>query len=525
MLDRPRVEYRTPADLVAEVLAGRLRIPSFQRDFTWDSPDIVALFDSVLRGYPIGNLLLWQRPAPAIHLTVGPVEVDATELESAFWVVDGQQRITSLVGALVAADTTADARFRIHLDLDDGKFRAIGVRQQRAEAAVPVSLLLDTSTLLRWMRENSGWLSAAHLDMADRAAKAIREYQIPTYVVTSSDEALLVEIFRRMNDTGKPLTKAQVFSALHSGMAGDEPLDLRGLGGVPAELGYGTLDDRLALRCVLAYRGGDIFREDFRSEFLSDADRIETFRGVAAVLRDVVGFLRGECGIPHIRLLPYSHFLPVLVRFIRVHGTPEGRAAVLLRRWVWRGAIEGTQAGGISVVDVRGQVDAAGAGTAPVTAAGQLLRQVRSHPEVGTDLTRVHFSHAMTKINVLGMLAAQPLDLRTGQPVDLVHLLDGGSPLRRILRKDAGSLSESLANRVIAPPGSGALASVLAAAPAAVAASHMIDQTLLAAGQDDHFLASRADALSILIKAHIDQMAEWGARDGQAMADVIRSVA
>lgn len=53
-LDRPRIEYRTPVDLVAEV----------QRGFKWETSDVLARFDSILRGFPIGNLLLWRRPAP-----------------------------------------------------------------------------------------------------------------------------------------------------------------------------------------------------------------------------------------------------------------------------------------------------------------------------------------------------------------------------------------------------------------------------------------------------------------------------
>jgi hypothetical protein len=32
-LERPRVEYRTPVDLVREVRAGLIRIPPFQRGF------------------------------------------------------------------------------------------------------------------------------------------------------------------------------------------------------------------------------------------------------------------------------------------------------------------------------------------------------------------------------------------------------------------------------------------------------------------------------------------------------------
>jgi hypothetical protein len=49
---------------------------------------------------------------------VGPLEIDAPRADVAFWVVDGQQRITSLVGALTMADEATDARFRIHLDLE-----------------------------------------------------------------------------------------------------------------------------------------------------------------------------------------------------------------------------------------------------------------------------------------------------------------------------------------------------------------------------------------------------------------------
>ena len=526
-LDRPRVEYRTAVDLVAEVRAGLIRIPPFQRGYRWESSDVVELFDSLARGFPIGNLLLWRRPAPAAQLEVGPVPVDAPASESALWVVDGQQRITSLVGALIAAESAPDPRFRIYLDLDDGSFRSVGVRQQPEPSWAPVSRLADPTTLLRWMRDNADLLSERQLATADRAANAIREYQIPTYVVSSPDEAPLVEIFRRINDTGKPLTKAEVFAALHSGIAGDEPLDLRALAQVPADSGFGALDDRLALRCLLAFRGGDIFRADFRDEFSSPADRVDTFRALAAALREVVAFLRAEGGVPHLRLLPYSHVLPVLVRFVRTHGAPEGRASALLRRWLWRGAVAGTRAGGISVVDIRNQV--AAADTADQLGAAQaLLRQVPPFPDVQPELDKPHLGHAMTKINVLGLLAANPLDLRTGEPIDIARLLADGSPLRPIIKDSRTILADSIANRTITGIGSGqTVQQLLAQASPDVAASHLVDalgQQLLTQDADE-FLARRAGAATILIRSHIDRMAEWGARDGRALSDLIHSVA
>src|SRR5690606_30064983 len=130
VLGRPQIEYRTPLDLVAEVRSGVLRIPPFQRGFKWAARDVVALFDSVVKGYASGNLLLWRRPAPAQTLRIGAVDVDAPAMDSALWVVDGQQRITALVSGLVAAETTVDDRFRVHLDVESGTFHTAGPRQE-----------------------------------------------------------------------------------------------------------------------------------------------------------------------------------------------------------------------------------------------------------------------------------------------------------------------------------------------------------------------------------------------------------
>lgn len=527
-LDRPAVEYRTPADLVKDVERGALRVPPFQRGFRWEPSDVAKLFDSLYRGYPIGNLLLWRHSAPSQHLTIGPIEIDAEATDSALWVVDGQQRITSIVGALMAADRTADSRFRIYLDLDDGSFRSAGSRQQPPLSWVPVSLLYDTVTLIRWMRANADALSESQITMADQAAKAIREYQIPTYVVRSNDEEPLIEIFTRMNNTGKPLSKSDAFAALHSGIAGSQPTNLRDIGLIPAELGFGHLDDRLVLRTLLAYRGGDIFREDFHGEFSTDADRISTFGEVGALLREVVRLLQDEVGIPHVKLLPYSHVIPVLVRFLRIQGAPSERVSALLRRWIWRSAVAGTRTRGISVVDIRRQVQAA-EGESPIDAARSLLALTSSSQEFQVDLAKLHLNHAMSKLNILGLLSAGPMDIRTGQPIDIRALIDGGTPLQAIIEDARGPYGNSSANRIIAYPArSGVVRHALASTSRQVAASHLIDeynQHLLSNEDDEEFLIGRSAAVGAAIAAHVDRMAEWGARDGRAITDIIRSVA
>ena len=64
-------------DLVDLARRGRIRVPSFQRGLRWNRRDVVLLFDSILKGYPVGSLLLWERDAPAETVELGPLKVDA----------------------------------------------------------------------------------------------------------------------------------------------------------------------------------------------------------------------------------------------------------------------------------------------------------------------------------------------------------------------------------------------------------------------------------------------------------------
>jgi hypothetical protein len=206
--------------------------------------------------------------------------------------------------------------------------------------------------------------------------------------------------------------------------------------------------------------------------------------------------------------------------------------------------VAGTRARGVSVADIRSQVAAVDAASG-VDAARNLLAKVRPDPlakvrpdplaKVRPDppfvpeLDKVHFNHAMTKINVLGLLSTSPLDLATGEPVDISRLLERGNPLRPIVPGSQVPHTESLANRVVALGGSQrAVLTALATAPERVAASHLVDaesQDQLRQGDHDRFLDRRAELVRSTIAHHVQRMAEWGARDGRALADIVRSAA
>lgn len=76
--------------LVESAATGDLDIPEFQRDFVWTKDQVSELLDSLIKGYPIGSLLVWDfsNYASGKHI----VESSRRKL----WIVDGQQRIVSL---------------------------------------------------------------------------------------------------------------------------------------------------------------------------------------------------------------------------------------------------------------------------------------------------------------------------------------------------------------------------------------------------------------------------------------------
>ena len=49
-------------DIINDVMTGRIGLPDLQRPFVWKDTKVRDLFDSMMRGYPIGYLMLWECP-------------------------------------------------------------------------------------------------------------------------------------------------------------------------------------------------------------------------------------------------------------------------------------------------------------------------------------------------------------------------------------------------------------------------------------------------------------------------------
>ena len=78
--------------------SGELGLPELQRPFIWSDSKVRDLFDSMMRGYPIGYLMLWESPALDKKKYIG-VEAH-TNGEPRDVIIDGQQRLTSLYAVM-----------------------------------------------------------------------------------------------------------------------------------------------------------------------------------------------------------------------------------------------------------------------------------------------------------------------------------------------------------------------------------------------------------------------------------------
>lgn len=50
---------RSLKDLIMEVENGKLGLPELQRGYVWKAIQVRNLLDSMLKGYPIGYLMVW----------------------------------------------------------------------------------------------------------------------------------------------------------------------------------------------------------------------------------------------------------------------------------------------------------------------------------------------------------------------------------------------------------------------------------------------------------------------------------
>jgi hypothetical protein len=213
--------------LVESIRKGELALPEIQRPFVWKAAKVRDLFDSMYKGFPVGTLLLWATGA----VPTRSIGTDRKESPPRLLIVDGQQRLTSLYAVLTGAEIIrkdySTGRIRIAFHPADQKFAVLDAAIEKDAAYIP-----DITDLWREFRPTSrrfferlraqrgGELTDDEETGMEEAIDRVRDlqhYPFKTVELDASvDEALVAEIFVRINSEGVQLNQADFILTLMS---------------------------------------------------------------------------------------------------------------------------------------------------------------------------------------------------------------------------------------------------------------------------------------------------------------------
>jgi hypothetical protein len=532
--------------LVKDLADGRLRIPAFQRPFVWRPEQMLNLFDSIERGYPIGSLLVWETDLdiPSLSEVADLPVPHASRGRTTSYLLDGHQRLSTLFGSLQHRDdihvpsSQRVWQWRIHRVLgeraedDDsaGWFRH-GCRNGEPPAHyLPMSAVLRTMDFLAYSRDlerattDESKLSSL-FDDAEQLAHQIKSYQIAVVRLQGGDLRHAVEVFSRLNSSGQSMSPDQMVSALTYDPEGDSLAErIADLREDLDSARSGQLPTLTIFRTILAI-AGEIDVQTARWEALArrvEPNLTEAVDAAGRALSRAVEFLR-ETGVPLARLVPYQ--LQVLLSAVFFHHceTPTPDQSRELTRWFWGTSWSGFFAGANStqVKDALQRMRAFAEGRSPAPWDAQRARPFPDRFDLRSARVRAFVLWELREFSDRRDPQGEEFD-----PIDILVRSDAKA-YRHVVRKGSQSVPHP-ANRLILPTRQGisvrrALLDLDPAVRDGVLASHGIPPEALARlreGDDEGFISLRASALGDSERAFMRTLDIEPAEEASGEADI-----
>lgn len=204
---KPDIQYLT--DIISEIERGELLAPAFQRPFAWKPDDMLSLFDSIYKGYPIGSLLFWTSSESHPTLDqIGPFKINKSEKYPLSYILDGYQRLSVLYGVLKFVTQkqgeTLDSIWQIYFDLKEDKFVHIKTNKPIPAQLFPlrktlktVDFIGQTQQILKEVTDTS--IAEWYIEKAENLVSAIKRYKIPVTEMKGVSIYQAQTIFTRFN--------------------------------------------------------------------------------------------------------------------------------------------------------------------------------------------------------------------------------------------------------------------------------------------------------------------------------------
>lgn len=214
--------------LVKNIHRGDVGLPDIQRPFVWANRKVRDLFDSMLKGFPVGYLLFWATGAEPGARSIGVGEKEETVPR--WLIVDGQQRLTSLysvfTGHPVVREDYSESRIRIAFRPFDARFEVTDAAIERDPEFLPditplwSAYKLTVDNYLRRLEDARGEVDPELHSQIDDHFDRVRDLRAYPFEVVEldaeMDEEQVADVFVRINSEGVPLNQADFILTLMS---------------------------------------------------------------------------------------------------------------------------------------------------------------------------------------------------------------------------------------------------------------------------------------------------------------------
>lgn len=334
----PKPEIQRLEQLVTSIRSGEIRLPKFQRAFVWSRSDMLDLLDSIYNGYPIGSILLWhssERLKSERAIIGFQVNTTSSDNYPTNYLLDGQQRLTTLCGALFWEGNDPTSMWQIYFDLDCEQFTyargTVGVN------LFPLNKLIKTSDFIKQcMKFEQTANPKRYYETAEKLLQSIKDYKIA--VVRIGDIALdeVAPIFERINSTGRKLTMVDLMRAATWKDGFDLTIAIDEIIHAIDDAGYGEIADTNVLRSISAAAGFGVNKDDIDKLRSCSAGELRSATGAAKNgILAALAFLRSTANLDDLTFLPYGLQLAHLAEFFQLKPHPSAMDIQILGRWFW----------------------------------------------------------------------------------------------------------------------------------------------------------------------------------------------
>lgn len=224
-------------DLLNDIVIGKLGLPDLQRPFVWEDNKVRDLLDSMLKGFPIGYVMIWATPVDYSRTSaIGMNEkIYKTPAEL---VIDGQQRLTALLAAMngikIVDKNYNERNIKISFNPLNRDFqvwtKAYDNNQEYISSISDVFKADDEHNVSKFRRSciksvndvrEKNRLPLLTDEEEDKVEENIKDlldlkiYALPTLRInTKADEEAVADIFVRVNSGGQKLTEKNFIETL-----------------------------------------------------------------------------------------------------------------------------------------------------------------------------------------------------------------------------------------------------------------------------------------------------------------------